>query len=63
MQGMVNCFRVCREDFENTVRMVASRRGLEPEEVKEILFKMKEKYGDSEEYMTLRKNLPHDFPI
>lgn len=63
LQGMVNCFRVCGEDFENTVWMVAARRDLKTEEVKKMLFKMKAKYGGDEEYIVLRKKLPQDFPI
>lgn len=63
LTGMVNCFRVCHEYFENTVWMVAARRDLKTEEVKKILFGMKGKYGEREEYIALRKKLPQNFPV
>jgi hypothetical protein len=61
LQGMVNCHRVCRENFEETVRMVGSARGLTSQEVKEILERLKR--ADGEEYNALRSQLPDDFPL
>ncbi len=63
LQGMGNCYDACHADFEDTVRMVGGARGLKPEEVKTVLSKMKERYGDGEEYKTLRSRLPEDFPL
>ena len=42
LQGMVNCFHVCHANFEDTVGMVGSTRGIAPEEVKEILSRLRE---------------------
>ena len=61
LQGMVNCFHVCHANFEDTVGMVGSARGLAPEEVKEVLSRLREAYG--EEYKKLRSQLPEDFPL
>jgi hypothetical protein len=61
LQGMVNCYHVCRENFEETVRMVGSARGLTSQEVKEILKRLKR--ADGEEYNALRSQLPNDFPL
>jgi hypothetical protein len=41
--------------------MVGSARGLAPEEVKEVLSRLREAYG--EEYKKLRSQLPEDFPL
>jgi hypothetical protein len=61
LHGMVNCYHVCRADFEETVGMVSSARGLSPDEVKEVLQRLKEAGGD--EYKTLRRRLPEEFPL
>jgi hypothetical protein len=58
---MVNCYRVCRADFEDTVGMVGSARGLGPDEVKEILSRLKAADGD--DYKALRRQLPEQFPL
>lgn len=63
LMGMGNCFEVCGEDFEETVRMVSSARGLTPEVVLARLHRMREAFGDSETYRTLRARLPEAFPI
>lgn len=60
---MGNCYRACREDFEATVRMVAGARGLTREEVVGRLRRLREEFGDSEEYRGLRARLPEDFPV
>lgn len=61
--GMGNCYKVCREDFEETVRMVAGSRGLTRENVKSRLTRLKEEFGGTEEYKVLRARLPDDFPM
>lgn len=61
LQGMVNCYNTCHADFEDTVDMVGSGRDLSPNQVKEILNRLKELGG--EEYQELRNRLPKDFPL
>jgi hypothetical protein len=61
LQGMVNCYNTCHANFEETVGMVSSARGLDPEEVKEILNSLKSAGGD--EYQAFRIRLPNDFPM
>ncbi len=61
LQGMVNCYHACHADFEDTVSMVSSARGLSPEEVKGTLKRLKEVGG--EDYRALRSHLPEDFPL
>ena len=61
LQGMVNCYNACHANFEETVGMVGSGRGLTSEEVKEILRRLKEAGG--EDYLALRSRLPKDFPL
>ncbi len=61
VQGMVNCYHACRADFDDTVSMVGSARGLAPEKVKEILARLREAGG--EEYKALRSRLPDNFPL
>lgn len=63
LQGMGNCYEVCGEDFENTVRMVARSRGLTTEEVRQRLRRIKEEVGETEEYRRLRSRMPEDFPL
>ena len=63
LQGMGNCYEACHASFEDTVRMVGGGRGLSPEEVKGMLTKMKERYGQDGEYRTLRSRLPEGFPL
>lgn len=63
LQGMCNCYSVCGEDFENTVGMVASSRGRTKEDVKETLARLAEEHGKEEEFLTLRRRLPADFPF
>ena len=63
LEGMTNCFRVCGANFDETVRMVAGRRGLTSEEVKKILFEMKEKYSQDKKYQEFREKLPSEFPL
>ena len=60
---MGNCYDVCREDFEETVRMVSSARGLTTGMVKARLHRMREEFGETETYRTLRARLPDDFPF
>ncbi len=63
LQGMGNCYQACHADFDDTVGMVGSARGLSPEEVKKMLGEMKEKHGESDDYMALRARLPKEFPL
>ncbi|MDX1534347.1 MAG: hypothetical protein R3291_01860 [Thermoplasmata archaeon] len=63
LTGMGNCYDVCREDFEETVRMVSSARGLTADIVKARLLRMRDEWGDTEAYQALRARLPDDFPF
>ncbi|MFQ5918945.1 MAG: hypothetical protein ACE5I4_02720 [Thermoplasmata archaeon] len=63
LTGMVNCYDVCREDFEETVRMVSSARGLTPDIVKARLHRMREEFGETDGYQALRARLPDEFPF
>jgi len=63
LEGMRNCHRVCGKDFEGTVQMVSSSRGRDKNEVKSTLVEIAEKYGNSEEYKDLRKQIPKEFPF
>jgi len=61
LQGMVNCYHTCHADFEDTVGMVGSARGLSAEEVKETLERLKQAGG--QDYHALRGQLPQEFPL
>jgi hypothetical protein len=61
LQGMVNCYHVCHANFDDTVQMVSSARGLSSKEVKETLQRLRKE--DGEEYRILRNQLPQDFPL
>jgi len=61
MHGMANCYHVCHADFDETVEMVGSARGLSAQEVKAILERLKREDGD--EYNSLRQQLPNEFPL
>jgi hypothetical protein len=63
LQGMRNCYSACRANFEGTIEMVGEARGLEPEEVKHMLFHIKENYSNEKEYKELRAQLPKEFPF
>lgn len=63
LQGMRNCYSVCHANFEDTIEMVGGSRGLEPEEVKQILLRIKENYSNDKEYKELRAQLPREFPF
>ena len=63
LHGMRNCYATCGEDFENTVRMVSRSRGLEFKEVKERLRRIRAEVGETDEYQTLRVQMPKDFPM
>ena len=63
LQGMGNCYSTCHANFDETVQMVSSARGLHPDVVKTMLRVMRERDGQNEEYKVLRKRLPDDFPI
>ena len=58
-----NCYQTCLEGFNRTMEMISRWRGYTPEEVIEILRKTKEKYGNEEEYIKLRKRFPEEFPV
>lgn len=60
---MCNCYSVCGEGFEGTINMVAQARGRTPEDVKETLSKMASAYAGEDDYRSLRKRLPADFPF
>ena len=63
MEGMVNCYATCREDFENTVRMVAAARGLRRSDVKKRIIRIRKEVGETAEFMALRTQLPEEFPF
>ena len=63
LQGMGNCYKACHADFEDTVGMVGSARGLSSDDVKKMLGEMREKYGDMNDYRVLRARLPKEFPL
>ncbi len=63
LQGMGNCYATCHADFEDTIRMVGNARGLSEDDVKSTLKQMKERYCEDEDYKTLRKRLPEEFPL
>lgn len=58
-----NCYQTCFEDFNRTMEMISRWRGYTPEEVIDILRDVRKKYGQSNEYIELRKRFPEDFPI
>jgi hypothetical protein len=60
---MGNCYAACHASFEETVEMVGSSRGLTPEEVKDILVRIRENSNAEEDYRRLRSRLPQDFPV
>ena len=60
---MCNCYSVCGEGFDNTVRMVAGSRGRTPEDVKGSLLRLAKESAKEEEYRELRSRLPADFPF
>lgn len=63
LEGMCNCYSVCGEDFENTVRMVAGSRRRTPEDVRMTLQRLAAENGEEGEYRALRGRLPADFPF
>ncbi len=58
---MGNCYATCGADFEGTVGMVGSARGMAPEKVKELLRHIKQVHREEEEYKKLRAKLPKEF--
>lgn len=63
LRGMCNCYSACEDDFENTVRMVANARDMDPDAVKATLLEIANKYSDTQEYRALRSRLPAEFPF
>lgn len=63
LTGMGNCYAACGEDFEETVRMVASSRHRTEEDVKRTLDGMRQRYANEPDYQALRKRLPPSFPF
>ena len=63
LTGMGNCYASCHEDFEHTVEMVGSARGLTVDEVKRMLEDIRGKYEAHVDYQRLRGRLPKDFPL
>jgi hypothetical protein len=63
LEGMCNCYSVCGEDFENTVRMVAGSRGRTPEDVKSTLLRLAKESATESDFKALRRNLPEEFPF
>jgi hypothetical protein len=60
---MGNCYEACGEDFEGTVEMVARSRRRTPEDVKQTLAGMRDRYRGDPEYQELRRRLPPTFPV
>jgi hypothetical protein len=60
---MGNCFEACHADFDQTIEMVAGNRHRTPEEVKETLRQMRDRFASDPEYQRLRGRFPADFPI
>lgn len=63
LEGMGNCYSVCGEDFESTVRMVASTRGRTATDVKEALARVAKDNGRDSDFRELRSRLPASFPL
>ncbi len=63
LQGMANCYSACHADFEETVSMVSSSRGLSTLETKAMLKKIAQENGSDEEYRALRSRVPEEFPF
>jgi hypothetical protein len=63
LTGMGNCYEACGEDFDGTVEMVAHSRRRTPEDVKQTLAAMRQRYGADPDYQRLRERLPPDFPL
>lgn len=63
LEGMCNCYSVCGENFENTVRMVAGSRGRTPEDVKETLLRLVKENANENDYRAFRSRLPPGFPF
>ena len=63
LEAAGNCYQTCHEGFDRTMEMISGWRGYTPEEVIEILRNVRKKYGESEEYIKLRKRFPEDFPL
>jgi len=63
LTGMGNCYEACGADFEDTIGMVADSRRRTPEDVKQTLARMAQRYGADPEYQRLRGRLPPSFPF
>ncbi len=63
LEGMCNCYSACGEDFENTVRMVASSRGRTKADVKETLGRLGKDHARDNDFRELRSRLPAGFPF
>jgi len=60
---MGNCYAACHAEFEETLEMVGSSRGLSSEDVKAMLIAIRKKYDRDENYRTLRSRFPDSFPV
>lgn len=63
LTGMGNCYEACGEDFEHTVGMVSDSRHRTPDDVRETLRGMAQRYGNDADYQALRRRLPPAFPF
>jgi hypothetical protein len=63
LTGMGNCYEACHEDFAGTIGMVAGARNLDRETVLATLESMRARFSNDEEYRTLRRRLPPEFPL
>ena len=63
MEGMCNCYSVCGEGFEETVKMVASARRRTTTDVKQTLMRLARENGSDVDYRQLRNRLPLQFPF
>ncbi len=62
-EAALRCYSVCHEDFDATVRMISSSRGLDPEYTKKVLKNVKERFSGTEYYKKRRTMIPKEFDV
>lgn len=63
LTGMGNCYEACHADFEGTIGMVGDARDLSRTEVLARLHRIREQFGNEEEFRRLRARFPIEFPV
>ena len=58
-----NCYQTCKENYEETLKMISGWRGYTTQDAHNILVEVKKKYGATDDYQKLRGRFPKDFPI